>query len=261
MTGWLWGLVLIPAVWLAHWGAERLAKPLKKARRRWGLTEVAGAAFVGLAAASPEIGINTTSAIRGVGDIGLGASLGSNILAIPLIVVVAYWASRKPILGEGKEPGESEEEHRRHREEGLLRIKREAVWVQALPYLALVGLFAMLVLPAEWRGLQPLDGWIFARSLPRVPRPSRPTGQDGGCGGREVDKEGDWEGSRRCGGSCCGGLLHRPLNRGPRLGARHPKGHWRDVHHGSDGGAARGVRHLERDPEWTGDGGDDERDG
>lgn len=161
MSEWLWVLVLVPAVWLAHWGAERLAKPLKKARRRWGLTQVAGAAFVGLAAASPEVGINTTSAVRGVGDIGLGASLGSNVLAIPLIITVAYWASRKAQLGGGKEQGESSREHRRHREQGLLRMEREAVWVQALPYLALVGLFALVVLPSGWRGLQPVDGWIL----------------------------------------------------------------------------------------------------
>lgn len=82
----LWGIVLLLAVWAADWGAERLAKPLKKLRRQWGLTEVAGAGFVGLAAASPEIGINTTNAIQGVSDIGLGVMLGSNILAIPLVV-------------------------------------------------------------------------------------------------------------------------------------------------------------------------------
>jgi len=101
MTIFLWGIVPLLAVWAAHWGAERLAKPLKKLRQQWGLTEVAGAAFVGIAAASPEIGINTTSAIRGVSDIGLGVMLGSNILAIPLVVTTAYWASRTAKLGSG----------------------------------------------------------------------------------------------------------------------------------------------------------------
>ena len=192
MSGWLWGLVLIPAVWLAHWGAERLAEPLKKARKRWGLTQVAGAAFVGLAAASPEIGINTSSAIRGVGDIGLGASLGSNVLAIPMIVSVAYWASRKAKLGQGDEQGESEEEHQQHREEGLMRVKSEAVWVQSLPYLALVCVFAVLVLPPGWRGLQQIDGWIllgaYAIYLGQAVLRGRQEGKDASWTWKEIGK-------------------------------------------------------------------------
>ena len=71
MNVWIWGLVLIAAVWAAHWGAEHLAKPLKKVRKQKGFSVAAGGALVALAAASPEIGINITSAIRGVGDIGL----------------------------------------------------------------------------------------------------------------------------------------------------------------------------------------------
>jgi cation:H+ antiporter len=38
-----------------------------------------------------------------------------------------------------------------------LVVDRQAVTVQALPYLGLVALFAALTLPAPWRGLQPLD--------------------------------------------------------------------------------------------------------
>ena len=85
----LWIAVLLAAVWAAHWGAEHLADPLKKLRRQWGFSVAAGGSFVGLAAASPEIGINVTSAIRGVGDIGLGAMLGSNVIAIPIMVTTA----------------------------------------------------------------------------------------------------------------------------------------------------------------------------
>ena len=154
MSVWLWVGVLLAAVWAAHWGAERIAKPLKKLRKRWGLTEVAGAAFVGLAAASPEIGINVASAATSVPDIGLGAMLGSNILAIPLVVSVAYWASRKRELG-------SHEGHEEHRKQKLLAISKQAVTVQALPYLAIVILMAVLTLPKQWRGLQPVDGWIM----------------------------------------------------------------------------------------------------
>lgn len=192
MSGWLWGLVLLPAVWLAHWGAERLAQPLKKARRRWGLTQVAGAAFVGLAAASPEIGINAASAARGVSDIGLGAALGSNVLAIPLVISTAYFASRKRRLGDGDELGESDEEHQGHREIGLMRMKNEAVWVQALPYLLLVIVFAILVLPPNWRGLQPIDGLIllgaYAIYLAQAVFRGRISGEDDAWTKKEIGK-------------------------------------------------------------------------
>lgn len=97
MGTWVWGLVLIAAVWAAHWGAERLSHPLKKLRRQWGFSVAAGGALVGFTAASPEIGINVTSAFRGVADIGLGVMFGSNILAIPAMVTVAYLATRKKV--------------------------------------------------------------------------------------------------------------------------------------------------------------------
>ncbi|WP_199194380.1 sodium:calcium antiporter [Pleurocapsa sp. CCALA 161] len=164
MNIWIWVLVLIAAVWAADWGAEQLDKPLKKLRRQWGLTQVAGAAFVGLAAASPEIGINTTSAITGVSDIGLGTMLGSNIIAIPLVVTTAYWASRRERLAEEDDPesGEDFETHTRHRQQRLLRVEKTAVSVQAIPYLAIIAIVAALTLPRSVRGLQPIDGLVMA---------------------------------------------------------------------------------------------------
>ena len=156
MSTWIWVFVLIVSVWVAHWGAEHLAHPLKKLRKRWGFTVAAGGSFVGLAAASPEVGIAVTSAVRGVGDISLGASLGSNVLAIPAMVTVAYLATRTK-----KIKGKETQEHQRHRQEHLLRVEKGAVRVQALPYLGVVAVFAMLTLPAPWRGLQPIDGWIL----------------------------------------------------------------------------------------------------
>ncbi len=154
----VWVAVLLAAVWLAHWGAEHLADPLEKLRRQWGFSVAAGGSFVGLAAASPEVGIKPTSAIRNVSDIGLGALLGSNVLAIPMMVVTAYVATRKKDIG-GKDSGHvSHDEHRRER---LLQVDRRAVTVQALPYLGIIALFALLTLPAPWRGLQPIDGWIL----------------------------------------------------------------------------------------------------
>ena len=92
---WLWAGVLLIAIWVAHWGAEHLSDPLRKLRKRWGFSVAAGGAFIGRAAASPEIGINTTSAIRGSTDIGLGVTFGSNVMAIPLMVATAYLATRK----------------------------------------------------------------------------------------------------------------------------------------------------------------------
>ena len=94
----VWAAVLLAAVWAAHWGAERLSAPLKKLRKQWGFSVAAGGAFLGLAAASPEIGINVTSAARGVSDIGIGAMLGSTVLAIPVMVITAYLATRKSDL-------------------------------------------------------------------------------------------------------------------------------------------------------------------
>ncbi|MBZ8180050.1 sodium:calcium antiporter [Oscillatoria salina] len=139
-----WFLVLIASVGAAHWGSDQLADPLQKLRRRWGLTEAAGAAFVALATASPEIGTNTASAIQGLSDIGLGNLLGSNIISVPAIVTVAYIASQK------------------YQGRGIpLRIKPEALTIQAIPYLIIIAIAAILTLPAPWRGLQPIDGWIM----------------------------------------------------------------------------------------------------
>ena len=151
---WLWVIVLLIAVWAAHWGAEQLNKPLKKLRRQWGFTVAAGGALVGLAAASPEIGINVTSAIRGSTDIGLGVMLGSNVIAIPLMVATAYLATRKRDI-----PGH--QGHEEHLRERVVAVDPQAVWVQALPYVALVGLMAVLILPKGWRGLQLIDGVIM----------------------------------------------------------------------------------------------------
>lgn len=75
---------------------------MKKLRRQWGLSAAAGGAFVALATASPEVLSNATSAIRGVGGIGLGILLASNILAIPIMATIAYVASRKIGSGGGQ---------------------------------------------------------------------------------------------------------------------------------------------------------------
>lgn len=149
-------------------GAEHLVDPLKKLRKQWGLSAVAGGTFVGLAAASPEIGINVVGASRGVSDIGLGVMLGSNIAAIPIIITTAYLATRtanlSPQSGRSSDSQRSDggtSEHQRHRTQNFLRIKREAVTVLALPYITILVVVALLTLPPGWRGLQPIDGMIM----------------------------------------------------------------------------------------------------
>lgn len=174
-TLFVWVGALVVGVFAAHWGAERFARPLRKLRRQWGLTAVAGGAFVGLAAASPEIGINVVSAVRGVSDIGLGVMFGSNIVAIPMMVTAAYVASRTNLFDNSADDGtksdsdvgdtscqEKAAEHERHRDENLLQVERTAVTVLALPYLGIVALVAILTLPAPWRGLQPIDAGVMA---------------------------------------------------------------------------------------------------
>lgn len=145
----LWSLVLLASVWAAHWGSDQLAEPLQKLRRQWGLSEAAGAAFVALATASPEIGTNTAAAVRGFSDIGLGNLLGSNIISVPAIVLVSYLASRNA------------QPNRDRSEKHYLTVKSEALKVQAIPYIMIIALAAVLTLPEPWRGLQPIDGWIM----------------------------------------------------------------------------------------------------
>ena len=140
----LWSSVLVASVWAAHWGSERLANPLQKLRRQWGLSEAAGAAFVALATASPEVGTNTAAAVRGLSDIGLGNLLGSNIISVPAIVLVSYLASRS-----------------KDRKKSGLEVKSEALNVQAIPYIIIIIIAAILTVPPAWRGLQPIDGWIM----------------------------------------------------------------------------------------------------
>lgn len=169
----LWGLMLLAAVWAAHWGADKLAAPLQKLRQQWGLSEAAGAAFVALATASPEIGTNTVSALQGLSDIGLGNLLGSNIISVPVIVTVAYLASQTRSANENQrsqvsqtvmdQPSQLLEDPQLNILSSwtALQVKPEAITLQAIPYLAVIALAALLTIPAPWRGLQPLDGWIM----------------------------------------------------------------------------------------------------
>ena len=83
MSTWIWAAVLVAAVFAAEWGSDHLAEPLRRLRKQWGLSAAAGGSLIGIATASPEVGVNITSAVRDVSDIGLGAMLGSTAIGIP----------------------------------------------------------------------------------------------------------------------------------------------------------------------------------
>ena len=159
-----WFGVLLVSVFAAHWGAERLSSPLKKLRRQWGLTAVAGGTFIGLAAASPEIAINTVSALRDVGSIGLGNSFGANVLSMPLMVTAAYLAVRTTDAAQQSDEDRSASSSQNPKDspEQQLPVRRTAVTVLAIPYILILVLVAVLTLPEPWRGLQPIDGWLLA---------------------------------------------------------------------------------------------------
>jgi cation:H+ antiporter len=121
---------------------------------------------MGLATASPEISVNLASVGFGWPDLGLGAALGSNVPALPLIVLISYLATRHAAESDGPENPPPP------------RVQPEAVPVQVVPYLLVLVLLAGLTLPPAWSGLQPIDGVIlagaFAAYLVYVLRQARP---------------------------------------------------------------------------------------
>ncbi|HZW09897.1 MAG TPA: hypothetical protein VFF69_08330 [Phycisphaerales bacterium] len=176
MPAWLAVLALVLAALAMHWGSRRLAHPLRKLRDGWGFSPAAGGTLVGIAAASPEILINCAGAARGVTNIGLGAMLGSNIYAMPLIVTVTYLAARTLTRANGSEPAptpgspahasatdaDSPEPGAPPPSPGRVPVVAETLSLQVLPYLAIIALVAVLTIPPRWRGVQPMDGWILA---------------------------------------------------------------------------------------------------
>lgn len=152
----VWIAVLLAAGAAAHWGSSQLAGPLRPVRKRFGLSAAAGGTLIGIASGAPETQINIVSAVRGSVDIGLGATFGSNILAMPMLLTAAYLATRRPTAGSDRD----ESGHDGERPPPHIPVQREAATVQAIPYLAILALVAVLTLPERWRGLQPIDGWI-----------------------------------------------------------------------------------------------------
>jgi cation:H+ antiporter len=146
-----WFAAVVAGVAAMHWGSGRACRLLGYLRRIWGLPATAGGVLLGMATASPEISINVASVAFGWPDLGLGAALGSNVPALPLIFGIAYlsvrWRSRKS-------PAPTEAPR-------VPVVASDAVPVQVVPYLVIVALLALLSVPPPWRGLQPVDGFIL----------------------------------------------------------------------------------------------------
>jgi cation:H+ antiporter len=163
----LWAAVGIAGIAAMQWGVAQVSGALTELRGRIGIGGIVAGALLGLATATPEISVNVASVVFGWPDIGLGAALGSNVPALPLIFLIAWLSLRVAVA-------------RRLTPERPV-VAPAAASAQALPYLAIVLLLAALTLPPAWAGLQPIDAGIlaaawacyFVRVLPRPEHPVR----------------------------------------------------------------------------------------
>jgi cation:H+ antiporter len=144
---------LLGGVFLMWRGSGYAGDVLDRLRRRMGYPEAAGAAFLGLATATPEISINVSSVLFGWPDLGLGAALGSNTPAIPFAILLSFLAVRFAAPRPEAERGLAQTE--------APLVRPAAVPMQFVPYLLVVLLLAALTLPPAWAGLQPVDAAIL----------------------------------------------------------------------------------------------------
>jgi cation:H+ antiporter len=139
----LWIMILVISTVGMYLGAEWFVDILSVLRIRWGISAAFAGTVIAVASTAPEVIMNITSATLGVGDIGLGNVLGSNILNIPILVLVAYIASR-----------------RYHK--CTLPVVRESVVYHAVPYLGFITIVAIITLtPGPIYGFQWYDGVIL----------------------------------------------------------------------------------------------------
>src|SRR5690606_6428959 len=93
-------------------------------------------------------------------DIGLGTALGSNVPALPLMLSIGYlsmrWHARRNAARRKPPPLPF------GRSGPALQLRRHSIFVQALPYLGMILLVAVLTLPPAWAGLQPVDAVLLA---------------------------------------------------------------------------------------------------
>lgn len=175
------GLV-VAGIGAMQWGAARAATALDAWRGRVGLRGVVAGALLGIATAAPEVSVNLASVTFGWPDLGLGAALGSNVPALPLIFLIS-WLSLRSALG-ARPQGSAGATASAAADPPVPVVAPAAVEVQAVPYLLVVVLLAALTLPPGWAGLQPVDGLVLlaawgvylARALlrPRRATPAEP---------------------------------------------------------------------------------------
>jgi cation:H+ antiporter len=152
----LWLCVVLAGVLAMNWGATRVCTLLDEVRRRWALPATGSGALVGLATATPELSVNVASVAFGWPDLGLGAALGSNVPALPLVFTLSYISTRlaaRAAAAAGNGP--------KLQEAPPPRVSPAAVDVQVVPYLLVLSLLATLTLPPRWSGLQPVDGLLL----------------------------------------------------------------------------------------------------
>lgn len=142
----VWSVLVVAGIGSMQWGAARASGAVEALRDATGLRGTAAGAVLGVATAAPEIAVGLASVGLGWPDLGLGTALGSNVPALPLVMLLAWTGVR------GRRPGAPAGD----------AVRAEAVPVQAVPYLLVVVLLAALTLPPPIAGLQPVDGAILA---------------------------------------------------------------------------------------------------
>lgn len=141
MLLWFWVFVLVVCGLGMLWGAEKLCEVMNDFRKKWGISAAFAGGILAFASTSPEVIMNLSSAILGKSSIGLGNTLGSNILNIPILTLVGFIAAKKHLDMD-------------------LQVEKETVYSHAIPYLLIIFLFAFLTLYPEM-GLELIDGIIL----------------------------------------------------------------------------------------------------
>src|ERR1700710_425919 len=126
----LWVGLVIVGIGAMQWGASCASDALDVYRCRAGLRGTAAGALLGSATAAPEISVNIASVWFGWPDLGLGAALGSNVAALPLIFRLSWLSLRSaPRAPHPASVGAAAAEP------PIPVVEAAAVEVQAVPYL------------------------------------------------------------------------------------------------------------------------------
>jgi cation:H+ antiporter len=156
----LWLILVLVGIGAMQWGASKASAALNTLRVHVGLRATVAGALLGIATAAPEVSVNLASIAFGWPDLGLGAALGSNVPALPLVFLVA-WLSLRFTPAKGRSPQPISVGAAAASETPMPVVAAATVPVQALPYLLVVLLLAGLTLPPGWAGLQPIDALLL----------------------------------------------------------------------------------------------------